>query len=304
MEVDVAAAEAGIEEQIAAPLGLSTAEAASGIVALTEAKMAATLEEMTIGKGHDPRDFTLVAYGGGGPLVACSLATRLSIPRVIVPPSPATLSAWGMLTLDVVHDLARSQVMHLSEVSPDDVRTMFSELADDGQEALAAEGVSEDRRRLVHAIDMRYDGQEHTLTIAVDEAMLANPDMEKLRDLFGAEHEVAYGYQMPDPVEVTAFRVRAIGELDEPRMAAEAEDAGAEPTPIGVRQATHHGSGGRIEWKIYDRDQLRPGQRLSGPAIVEETATTVLVSPQQELSVDGYRNLIIETVGVDQPKGA
>lgn len=294
MALDVEAARAGIRAAIAEPLGLTLEEAAAGIVTLIEAKMAATLEELTIGKGHDPREFSLLVYGGGGSLVAGALASRLGIPRVIVPPSPATFSAWGMLTLDVVHDFARTSLSALDDLRPDDLRARFAELAEQAEAALEREGIAPERRALVHSVDMRYEGQEHTLTIPLDASFLAAPDPAALRRVFDERHSVAYGYSMADPAEVTAYRIRAVGALDKPRRPVlERGGTDSAHARTGERRALHRESGGELDWAIYDRDLLQAGNRLDGPAIVEEAAATTLVAPGQTLEVDDLGNLVI-----------
>lgn len=294
MALDVEAARRGIRSAIAEPLGLTLEEAAAGIVTLTEAKMAATLEELTIGKGHDPREFSLLVYGGGGSLVASALASRLGIPRVVVPPSPATFSAWGMLTLDVVHDFARTSLAALHGLRPDDLRARFAELEEQAQAALDREGVARERRASLHSVDMRYEGQEHTLTIPLQASFLASPDTAELRRIFDELHAVVYGYSMADPAEVTAYRIRAVGTLDKPRRPTlERGGESAEGARVGGRRALHRESGGELDWAIYDRDLLRAGNRLRGPAIVEEAAATTLVAPGQELEVDDLGNLVI-----------
>ncbi len=294
MALDVGAAREGIRSRIGHPLGLTVEEAAAGIVTLTEAKMAATLEELTIGKGHDPRDFSLLVYGGGGSLVAGALAGRLGIPRVLVPPSPATFSAWGMLTLDVVHDFARTSLAALAELDPGDLRRHLAELEEQAQAALDREGIPPERRTLLPSVDMRYEGQEHTLTIPLDASFLASPDTTELRRVFDRRHAVAYGYSMADPAEVTAYRIRAVGTLDKPRRPSlELAGESAEHARVGSRRALHRESGGELDWAIYDRDLLRAGNRLRGPAIVEEAAATTLVGPGHELEVDSLGNLVI-----------
>jgi N-methylhydantoinase A len=292
--LDVKAARDGIRGKIADPLGLSVHEAASGIVALTEAKMAATLEELTVGKGFDPRDFSLLAFGGGGSLVASALAGRLGIPRVIVPASPATFSAWGALTLDVVHDFARTSLAALETLSPRAVRSRFAGLEKEANAALQREGIPATRRLLFRSIEMRYEGQEHTLTLPLDTSLVEQLDLGRLRTVFDERHAVVYGYSMADPAEVTGYRIRAVGSLDKPKPPKAAKGgASAAAARKGARTALHRESGGRLEWAIYDRAKLKAENRLRGPAIVEEEAATTLVAPSQELVVDELGNLII-----------
>jgi N-methylhydantoinase A len=292
--LDVEAARAGIERAIAGPLGLTMDEAAGGIVALTEANMGATLEELTVGKGYDPRDFSLLAYGGGGSLVAAAFARRLEIPTVIVPSSPATFSAWGMLTLDIVHDFSRTSISNLELAKPDDIRSEFEALEKQAHETLQREGITEDKRILLFSLDMRYEGQEHTLIIPLDADLLQDLSTDRLRAVFDERHKVAYGYAMADPVEVTSYRIRASGTLEKPKLATiERGDTSADDARVATRRAHHRESGGELEWTIYDRSLLKAGNRLPGPAIVQEPAATTLVAPDQELTVDDYANLVI-----------
>jgi N-methylhydantoinase A len=294
LRLDPEAAARGIAERIARPLGLSTLDAAAGVVALTEAKMAATLEEISVGKGHNPRDFTLLAYGGGGPLIAGALAARLEIPTVVVPPSPGTFSAWGMLTLDVVHDFSRTRVGPLEGLDAPLIARRFAELEAEGDAALERERIPAHRRRCLRSIDMRYQSQEHALPVPITGLPLESDGLERLRRDFDERHRAAYGYQLPDPVEVVAFRVRAVGTLDNPPRPACVPDGSVLADAVkGVREATHRESGGAFEWTVYDRARLRPDHEVTGPAIVEEPSATTLVGPTKTLRVDGLGNMLI-----------
>jgi N-methylhydantoinase A len=291
IELDLEAAREGVRREIAEPLGLETVEAASGIVDLTEAKLASLLEELTIARGQDPRDFALLAYGGGGPLVASALAQRLSIATVVIPPSPATFSAWGMLSLDIVHDFAQTVVTPLELVEPEAIEAQFKALGGSAHEALERERVPFERRRLLRSIDMRYEGQEHTLTIplAPDESLAT----EHLRARFDDAHNRAYGYAMADPAEVTAYRVRAVGELDRPRRPELEPSDDVSVARKGSRELVHRVSGGRRSWEVYDRTLLGSGAEVEGPAVIEEASSTVLVPPGRVARVHLHGSLVI-----------
>ena len=294
MKLDSEAAARGIERVIAQPLGLEVEEAAAGIVTLVEAKMAATLEDITIGKGHDPRDFAVLAYGGGGPLVASALSARLEIPRVIVPRSPATFSAWGMLTLDVVHDFSRTSVTSLADVNPSELTAIFAELEQEAATTLEREGVEPDRRQAIRSIDLRYEGQEHTLRIPISSGELDATTVKQARTNFDRQHHASYGYDVDGPVEVVTYRVRAVGTLDKPsRPSLERGSEDSSAAVRGTRRARHTESGGEFEWTIYERDRLLAGNVLKGPAIVEEPSTTTLVAPGQRLEVDELGNMVV-----------
>lgn len=294
MRLDHEAARRGIEEKIANPLGVSVAEAATGIFEVAEVKMAATLEEVTVKKGFDPRQFTILAYGGGGPLVACSLADRLSAPTVLVPPSPGTFSAWGALTLDVVHDFAATAVAPLDDLEHDELRNAFARLCEEADNELAREAVPRDRRSLLLSIDMRYDGQEHVLSVVVGDGLGGELDSLRLRQMFDERHNAAYGYTTADPIEVTAYRVRAVGALGKPRRSElEAADHGDEATPSARRRVTDFRGGDLRDYAIYDRALLKAGHRFTGPAIVEEATSTTVVPEAREVVVDRFGNLLI-----------
>ena len=298
IRLDIDAARRGIDEAIASPLGLEVAAAASGIVALIEARMAATLEHISIGKGYDPREFWLVAYGGGGPLVGAALAERLQVPRVVVPVSPAAFSAWGMLTLDLVYDFSRTTVQKLELVTGADIVEAFAELSASATEALARDDVPPDRRQLRFAVDMRYEGQEHTLTIRLDENEIEHADLDRLRARFDQEHEAAYTYSLGDPVELVAYRMRAVGLLAKPEPPVTSRAAsGWSEALVGHRHASHHASGGELAWDVYDRGRAPAGVGVAGPAIVQEPSATTIVPPEWTAEVDQLGNLLLDWSG-------
>jgi N-methylhydantoinase A len=291
--LDAGAAEVGIRTRIAEPLGLGVVEAASGIVALAESKMAATVEEITVGKGYDPRDFTLVAYGGGGPLLASAIADRLGIPTTIVPRSPATFSAWGMLTLDVVHDFAHTQVSLLADLVPADLHETFGGLEREAHDVLEREQVPEGDRQMFRSLDMRYEGQEHTLSIPLGKGIGERASHEELRSVFDGRHESVYGYTLAEPVEIVSYRLRAVGGLEKPR-GREWEGGGAEgDARKASRTVIHRESGGREEWDIYERERLGRSAVVTGPAIIEEPTATTLVLPGQTARIDDFGNLVV-----------
>ena len=294
MKLDLEAARAGIKSTIADPLGMSITEASTGILAVAETKMAATLEEVTLKKGFDPRQFVLLAYGGGGPMLACALADHLSVPAVLVPLSPGTFSAWGSLTLDVVHDFSSTAVRLLAELDPSSFRSTFELLCREAEEMLAREAVPPGRRRLLLSIDMRYEAQEHVLSVPVGEGLATDLDPVRLRTTFDAQHKAAYGYSMTDSVEITTHRVRAIGALGKPgRSAVTPAGEREEPIPTGIRPVSDFRSGSMLDYAVYDRARLKAGHKLVGPAIIEERTSTTVIHATRDLVVDKFGNLVI-----------
>src|SRR5262249_26359811 len=162
--------------------------------------------------------------------------------------------------------------------------------------ALRRERIPLERQTLLRSIDMRYEGQEHTLTLPLESAFVGGPDLERLRAMFDERHDVVYGYSIADPAEVPASGIRAVGSLEKPKLRRIAVGGpSARAARKGTREALHRESGGRVTWTIYDRDRLQAGNRLRGPAIVEEAAATTLVAPSQVLTVDELGNLVISS---------
>lgn len=292
--LDVGAARRGVEEKIATPLGLTLDEAASGIVALTEEKMASTLEEITIGKGLDPRQFTLFAYGGGGPLVAAALGNRLEIDSIVVPVSPAAFSAWGMLTLDLVHNFVQTAVTPLVQITPRALETAYHELEKEAHSVLERDEVAPEQREFARSIDMRYEGQEHTLSVPL-QPEVSHPDpAAALRDDFDRLHEKTYSYSLKSPIEVVGYRLRAIGLLAKPPRPELSDTTATQSEPISTRTARHFNSGGTHDWRIHERNALSMSERVIGPAIIEEPTATTLVPPGWVATVDTLGDLLLQ----------
>ncbi len=199
MPLDHAAAARAIEERLGLPLGLARDNAAAGVVRLADVKMALAVRSITTERGLDPRDYTLVAYGGGGPLHAVAIARELGIPRVIIPPSPSTFSAWGMLATDLRHDLVRTVLEPLERTDGAWAEARYREMEREIESILPPVGAATRHR----AADLRYLGQEHTVTVEV--GSLA--DWASLRGRFDAAHQRAYGYAAAD-VEVQLLNLR------------------------------------------------------------------------------------------------
>lgn len=283
-----------VEDHVARPLGLSLEQAAAGIMTVIEARMAQTLEELTIGRGLDPREFTVLAYGGGGPLVAARLAIELGAYRVVVPRHPGVFSALGMQTLDVVHDFNRTLVGRLADTPSEALDAVFDELAGEAAGVLESEDIAADRIQLLREVEMRYEGQEHTLAVPVG---AAGPEPEALRAAFDARHRVTFGFAVDDEVEIVGYHVRAVGLLAKARITAGA-DAGpdASAARTGVR-TVHDRASGTGEWAVYRRDLLGPGNRFDGPAIVEELTATTVVPPGFHVEVDPDGHLVMTRTG-------
>lgn len=296
MELDVAGAKAAIQDRIADPLGLSLEEAAHGITHLADTNMIHAIRRVTIERGHDPRDFTLLGYGGGGGLFAASLAREMEIGKTIIPVNPAVFSAWGILNSDFREDVVRTTVMPTAALSVEELLDMFGALADAAADKLAASGLAAGRARFIRALDMRYEGQEHTVKVPLPPAGdFGAGGMPLLQSLFDQLHERMYAHASPGtPTELVNLRLSAIVESGKPSILEIPRGSGDGGEALkGDRRVCFRDERDAVACPVYDRERLGAGDAFSGPAIVEEWNTTTIVHPGQRLEVDGYGNLII-----------
>ncbi len=302
LPLDVEAARRALAERVARPLGMTVEEAAAGVLEINDTRAADLLREMTISRGRDPRDFTLVAFGGAGPLVAAYVAREVGMEAAVVPPAPGNFSAAGLLLADVVHDAMRTYTVALDEADPDRVESLLREMVRDLAEDLERQGVGEGQRRFELGADMRYTGQFHVIDVPVSEVAVDRRSFEEMARAFHREHQRLFTYQLPDePLELVNLRVRAVGVLERP-VAPRLAPGEAGAALLGTRPVYFGEEGGRVGCPIYDRAGLGAGASLTGPAILEETTSTTLVPPGCTASVDGYGNILIRPV--DQGMGA
>jgi N-methylhydantoinase A len=271
MQLDAAAAERGIAEQIGAPLGLSTVASAQAIVQIAVSKMSLAVREVSVVKGFDPRDFVLVASGGAGPLHALAIARDLHIPTVVVPLFPSHFSALGMLLADERHDFVRTHFADLGRVDLTAVAAIFDDMLIEARARLS--GGRESSRQ--YQLDMRYVGQEFALPVPVSEAQLAAGDRATIRTAFDQLYEQRYAYHSPDePVEMINLRLTAYGrqpKLEFPRLG-----RAAKATPSAHRDVYLDGLAA-VSTPVYRRDELAAGAVVAGPAIVQELGTTTVL---------------------------
>ena len=296
MELDVAGAKAAIQAKIADPLGLSLEEGAHGITHLADTNMIHAIRRVTIERGHDPRDFTLLGYGGGGGLFAASLAREMEIGKTIIPVNPAVFSAWGILNSDFREDVVRTTVMPTAALSVEELLEMFGDLADVAADKLASSGLAAESARFVRALDMRYEGQEHTVKVPLPPAGdFEAGGMPLLQSLFDQLHERMYAHASPGtPTELVNLRLSAIVESGKPSILEIPRGMGDGDEALkGDRRVYFRDERDAVPCPVYDRERLGAGDAFRGPAIVEEWNATAIVHPGQRLGVDDYGNLII-----------
>ncbi len=277
---------------IAAPLGGDIERTAAGIVALVDAEMAKVLRIVSVERGLDPRDFALMAFGGGGPLHACALAEDLGMRRVIVPRYPGLFSALGLLAADVRATFSRSLVAPLDATSLGSAHQAAATLTAEARDALRVQGVDDAKIRTIVELDVRYTGQSFDLTVPLD------GDAATIANAFHERHERRYGYASRDErVEIATVRVTAVGAAGtQPHTAMSGNGAhhAAADAAIGSRRAWDSGIGGFVDATIYDREKFGSGTTFDGPAIIEQYDTTSWIPSGWSATADGAGNIIVE----------
>lgn len=306
MQLDRAAAEAAIERQIAQPLGLTVLEAAAGIRRIVDAQMADTLRELTIGRGHDPRDFVLYAYGGAGPMHCAGYGAELGVQKIVVPTTSMAQSAYGALASDVQHSAERSALMRggggpqpgWAGLEAAAMEAQFTELEEQCHAALSRYGIAEADRELTRSVDMRYRRQTHELIVPLPDATVDQAAVQRVVERFEQTYEDTYGRGAgfrEAGIEVTTFRVDGLGRTRKPRLpqAPDHVEAPRRERPVYDADAT-----ALVTAQVVDWISLAVGERVDGPAVLEHPTTTVYVASEQHASVDEHGNLIIESDGV------
>jgi N-methylhydantoinase A len=276
--------------KLGAGFGINAEAMAQGVIDIVNAKMADAIRTITIRRGIDPRDFSLVAFGGAGPAQAAALAEELEIGEVIIPVHPGAFSAWGMLQTDVRHDFKETLYSFWDQIEPATIATAFDRLATQGRRFLADEGIAEDRVSFERAIDFRYYGQEYVLSIPLAPGPL---DMDRIRADFDAAYERQYGHNSPENrVEMANIRLAALGRLDRPENAPP-DRALARP----ARERAVWFAGQSVTTAIIDRNAIGDGDIVHGPAIIEETTSTTLLPPgwTARCITGGHLSLVKET---------
>jgi N-methylhydantoinase A len=301
LPLDVRAARTAIESRVARPLELGLDEAAAGIVEITDNNMARAIRTVSVGRGHDPRRFALIAFGGAGPLHACRLAELLDIPTVIIPPRPGVLSTWGLLDTDIRTSFSRTAGPAARRATGDGgdvsgVEATWGELEAQARAWLDSEQVPPARQRLERSADLRYQHQSFELTCPLGEGPVTRERLATLVETFHREHRRLYTYDLPSAVvELVNLRVTAIGHL--PQRATAAAPAGGDDAArarVGEREV-YFARGGRQPTPGYSRAKLTPGMAFAGPALIDQEDATVLVAPGFRARVDQALNIILES---------
>ncbi|MGB2800557.1 MAG: hydantoinase/oxoprolinase family protein [Dehalococcoidia bacterium] len=287
-------AERSLEEKVAKPLDISLVQAAHGITEIVNNHMMRALRLVSIERGYDPRELTLLAFGGAGPMHAPFLAEGLGITDVIIPPSAGAFSALGLILADFRHDLIRSVMKQALEIDRTSLEETFQDLEEEAKQTLCKEGFASSETVMERQLDLRYLGQSYEITVPMQGSLGVT------LNLFHLRHREIYGYAADgEPMEVVNARLIATGITRKPELRkAQPSMQALPPDALTDKRASFFDSTGWIETPIYSRDALLPGNRLGGPAIVEQYDATTVVPPRWNATVDDFSNLRLGKCGV------
>lgn len=288
MQLDRAGAVQGLQEHIAQPLGLSLSEAARGIFDVLIAKAVAAIRVITVERGLDLREFSMLAFGGAGPMFVTAVGREMGVREIIVPQGPSVFSAWGMLMSDVVQTYAQTMIGLLEDVGLSSIGTEAARLSEIAREGLSRAGFSEGSIDIERGLELRYFGQEHVLEVPLAE----QDDIATIRQRFDELHRSRYGHSMADPVQLVNLRVHGIGRTEKPALKRIARSTKA-PSPVGRRSAFCFALRQHTDFAVFARRDLMHGDEIAGPIIVEEPTTTIVVHSDQVARVDEYGNIMI-----------
>ncbi len=297
MRLDVQPARRAIHDRIAAPLGLETVRAAAGIIRIANANMERALRVSSAERGYDPRQFTLVAFGGAGPVHGAAVARAVGFNAVLVPEAPGVFSALGLLVADIRHDVVQSHLVSADRAVPEALDREYAALEARAGEALREDGVAPEQWALLRTADLRYVGQAYEVNVPVAPGRLDAAGIAGAVRRFHEEHQRLFAHSDPaDPVEFVNLRVAALGRVAAPRLRrrpVEAHDA----VPARRRRVHFDEAEDFVECAIFDRASLAAGARIVGPAIVEQMDSTTVIHPGQSAAVDPFGNLVINVGG-------
>jgi N-methylhydantoinase A len=297
MKLDVKAAERALREHVGKPLGVDVIHAADGILRIAVTAMSYAVKAVSTERGLDAAAFSLIAYGGAGPLHASAVAREIGQQRVIVPLAPGHFCAFGMLFSDLRYDYVKTWFTRLDDAPFGDIEKIYQSMIGEGQKALQGSGIKPSKVTVSYAVDMRYVGQEHPVTVDLSPTVFKRRDREAIKKHFDEVHQLRYGTCAPEErAEIVSLRATVSGLMKKPTLERIAK-GGRVPSASakrGKRSVYFAELGKAVATPTFARDELRAGNRIEGPALVEEHASTTVVLPGDKLQVDQFGNLVIE----------
>jgi N-methylhydantoinase A len=302
MGLDIAAAERAIEAKVGKPLTLSVKEAAFGIATIADTNMSLSVRAVSVNKGVDPRDTALIAFGGAGPLHAINVARQIFIPRVVIPKLPGTFSALGMLMASWRQDFVRTLVGRLGSLQKETVEKVFAELAASGKDRMQKDGITGSVADFRFYTDLRYVGQEHALAIPVDGPDMLTGDTSRIRKLFDIEHDLRYGQAaIEEQMEIVNVRL-VVTASKQDTIAEEWLTQDWTPTETveeGTRDVIYDDPARPQKARVLWRPSLPAGLTLTGPAVIEEPNSTILIHPGDKVTVTKAGHLIVDIANAE-----
>jgi len=294
MRLDVKAAKQALQDKVGTPLGMSVTAAADGILRIAATAMSYAVKAVTTERGLDAGDFALVAYGGAGPLHAVQVAREIGIRKVIIPGAPGVFSAFGMLFSDLRYDYVRTWPTKLDDAPFDAIERVYRELEDEGRRAIAGTSVSPHKIAVKRAADMRYVGQEHAVTVDLPMVVFENQDRTAIKRHFDEMHELRYGTCAPaERAEIVSLRTTVTGLMRKPPQEKVKKGSAAPPKAAFTGKRPVFFGAKFADTPTYSRAALAAGNRIKGPALIEEHASTTVLLHGDMLQVDAYGNLVI-----------
>lgn len=296
MDVFLDNAKNAITKELCSKSSLTMEEAANGIISVVNSNMIRAIRLVSVEKGYDVREFSLMAFGGAGPLHACEVAQEMGMHSVLIPPSPGTLCSLGLLMADTKFDFSRTKIMDGVVGNIPAALEIFGALEAEGDAMLTKEGIASDSRAFEWALDMRYDRQNYEITVPLKGRGLDPEILAQAIEDFHAAHKRAYGYRNDEgKIKIVSYRVSAIGTIEKPDLAEyPADPNAAQPKPFAHRNVMFEGAKEYTVTGIYNRADFVPGTVLQGPAIIEQMDTTIVIPPHWTVHTDGFLNLKVE----------
>jgi N-methylhydantoinase A len=296
MKVDMEAVRKSIKEKIADKLNISIEDAALGIIRIANSNMLNALKLISVRKGYDPRDFSLVSFGGGGPMHAAPLAKELGIKKIIVPVAASVFSAWGMLMTDLRQDDIQTFNMRMDNINFDKVNNQWKEMERKSLEEYKEKGIEEDNLIFVRSLDMRYWGQEHTIKVPIPNKMIDEKNKQEIIERFHEEHEKNYNFRIDDSLtEIVNFHLTTFGKVEKTKIKEIKSNGDKIEEALKEEREVIFENLGKLNTKVFLRNKLNAGSKIQGPAIIEEITTSTIVYPEMEAEIDKYGNIVINT---------
>ncbi|HCL26753.1 MAG TPA: 5-oxoprolinase [Dehalococcoidia bacterium] len=294
LPLDADASKKAIQEHVAGPLNMDVHAAASGILSIANNTMVGAIRNVSVERGHDPREFALVAYGGAGPMHAIDVAKLLGINQVVAPLNPGIASAYGLLVAELKNDYARTSLQTPPDYDLEGMERVYSELEGEGRAWLGEESVPANRQVFTRSADLRYAHQGSEVTVSFAAGKMTAAALEALIEEFHGRHQQLYGFSLDQPVEIVTLRVSASADGEQVEMPRRPGGLSAPEQAIASqREVFFDEAGGFVSCDIYNRDRLAPDSVINGPAILEGMDSTVIINPGWAGRIDQYGNCVM-----------